>query len=53
VKANHYQLGARARPLPWLGLDFALFRTDVIDDILSVSPTGTTGLFFPVLPERR
>jgi iron complex outermembrane receptor protein len=45
VKANHYELGVRARPLPWLGLDFALFRTDGIDDIFSVSPTGTTGLF--------
>jgi iron complex outermembrane recepter protein len=46
VKANHYELGGRARPLPWLGVDLAVFRTDVIDDIFSVSPTGTVGLFF-------
>lgn len=46
VKANHYEVGARARPLPWFGVDLAVFRTDVIDDVFSVSPTGTTGLFF-------
>src|SRR5262249_53185930 len=46
VKANNYEIGGHARPLPWLQLDLALFRTDVIDDIFSVSPTGTTGLFF-------
>lgn len=46
VKANHYELGARTRPLRWLGVDVAVFRTDVRDDIFSVSPTGTTGVVF-------
>src|SRR5262249_2758609 len=46
VKANHYELGARAHPLPWLAIQMAVFRTDLIDDIFSVSPTGTTGVFF-------
>ena len=46
VKARNYELGVRAHPAPWLEGELALFRTDVIDDIFSVSPTGTTGLFF-------
>ena len=46
VKARSYELGVRARPAPWLDGELAFFRTDVLDDIFSVSPTGTTGLFF-------
>jgi outer membrane receptor protein involved in Fe transport len=46
VKARTYELGLRARPARWLETEIALFRTDVRDDIFSVSPTGTTGLFF-------
>jgi iron complex outermembrane receptor protein len=46
VKANHYEIGARVEPRPGLGVELALFRTDVSDDIFSVSPNGTTGLFF-------
>jgi iron complex outermembrane receptor protein len=46
VKANHYEIGARVAPRPWLGLELAAYRTDLRDDIFSVSPTGTTGLFF-------
>jgi iron complex outermembrane recepter protein len=46
VAANHYEVGARLEARPWLGLNAAAFRTDVRDDIFSVSPTGTTGLFF-------
>jgi iron complex outermembrane recepter protein len=46
VKANHYEVGARLTPRPWLGLELAAYRTDLRDDIFSVSPTGTTGLFF-------
>jgi len=46
VTVSHYELGARARPLPWLALEGALYRTDVSDDIFSVSPTGTTAVFF-------
>ena len=46
VQANHYEVGARLAPRPWLGLELAVFRTDLNDDIFSISPTGTTGLFF-------
>jgi outer membrane receptor protein involved in Fe transport len=46
VKANHYEVGARVAPRPWLGLELAAYRTDLRDDIFSVSPTGTVGLFF-------
>lgn len=46
VTANHYEVGARLEPRPWLGLGATAFRTDVRNDIFSVSPTGTTGLFF-------
>ncbi len=53
VKANHYELGARARPVPWLEAEMSVFRTDVADDIFSVSPTGTTGLFFQNVGDTR
>jgi iron complex outermembrane recepter protein len=46
VTARNYELGLRARPTSWLDSELALFRADVSDDIFSVSPTGTTGLFF-------
>jgi iron complex outermembrane recepter protein len=46
VRASHYEIGARLEPRPWLGLELAAFRTDLADDIFSISPTGTTGLFF-------
>jgi len=38
--------GAQARPLAWLDVELSGFRTDVGDDIFSVAPTGTTGVFF-------
>jgi iron complex outermembrane receptor protein len=46
VRVNNYEVGARLRPWPWLGIEAAMFRADVLDDIFAVSPTGTTGLFF-------
>jgi outer membrane receptor protein involved in Fe transport len=46
VKARNYELGLRSRPTPWLDAEVTLFRTDVRDDIFSVSPTGTVGVFF-------
>src|SRR6266436_3424703 len=46
VVARTYEIGAYTRPLSWLDLDASLFRTDVSDDIFSVSPTGTVGVFF-------
>jgi iron complex outermembrane recepter protein len=46
VKVSSYEIGVRSRPVPWLTAEVALFRADVTDDILAVSPTGTTGVFF-------
>src|SRR3989449_2809615 len=46
VTARNYELGLRARPTSWLDGGVALFRAAVSDDIFSVSPTGTTCLFF-------
>ena len=46
VVARTYEIGAYARPLTWLELDASVYRTDVSEDIFSVSPTGTVGLFF-------
>jgi iron complex outermembrane receptor protein len=46
VKTRTYEVGVRARPLTWLEADVSAFRTDVEDDIFSVAPTGTTGVFF-------
>jgi outer membrane receptor protein involved in Fe transport len=53
VTARNYEVGVRARPTPWLDADLALYRTDVSDDIYSVSPTGTTGLFFQNVGDTR
>ena len=46
VTARSYEVGAQARPLAWLDVALSGFRTDVGDDIFSVAPTGTTGVFF-------
>jgi outer membrane receptor protein involved in Fe transport len=46
VIARTYEIGAYARPAEWLDVTAALYRTDVRDDIFSVAPTGTTGVFF-------
>jgi len=46
VTARSYEIGVQARPLAWLDVDLSGFRTDVSDDIFSVAPTGTTGVFF-------
>jgi len=46
VVARTYEIGTYARPFPWLDLDLSLYRTNVSDDIFSVSPTGTVGVFF-------
>src|SRR5205814_3359546 len=45
VAARSWELGGQARPLTWLEVDLSGFRTDVRDDIFSVAPTGTTGVF--------
>jgi iron complex outermembrane recepter protein len=46
VTVRTYEVGARAQPWPWLEGRLALYRSDVQDDIFSVAPTGTVGLFF-------
>jgi outer membrane receptor protein involved in Fe transport len=46
VKTTTYEVGARSRILPWLDADVSGYWTNVQDDIFSVSPTGTTGVFF-------
>ena len=46
VTARSYEVGVSARPFAWLEVDGSAFRTDLSDDIFSVAPTGTTGVFF-------
>ncbi len=46
VRADNYELGFRARPLPWLEGSLALYRTDVKDDIFSVSDPAKLTVFF-------
>jgi iron complex outermembrane receptor protein len=53
VNATNYELGFRARPAPWLEGSFAIFRTDVSNDIYSVSPAGTTTIFFQNIGDTR
>lgn len=53
VKARSYEVGVRAQPWPWLQGRLALYRTDVRDDIFSVAPTGTVGLFFQNVGDTR
>lgn len=52
VKARNYELGFRARPASWLEGSLAIYRTDVQDDIFSVSPERTT-LFFQNVGDTR
>jgi len=53
VTATNYEIGMQARPLPWLDVDVSVYRTDVSNDIFSVSPTGTTGVFFRNIGQTR
>jgi outer membrane receptor protein involved in Fe transport len=46
VVARTYEVGTYARPTPWLDLDLSFYRTAVRNEIFSVSPTGTVGVFF-------
>ena len=46
VRTINYEVGGWTRPVPWLEGRLAVFRADVVDDIFSVAPTGTTGVFF-------
>jgi outer membrane receptor protein involved in Fe transport len=53
VQATTYEVGLRARPLSWLETELSLYRTNVSNDIFSVSPTGTIGLFFQNVGDTR
>lgn len=53
VKARNYEVGLRARPAPWLEGSLAIYRTDVRDDIFSVSPAGTITIFFQNIGDTR
>jgi outer membrane receptor protein involved in Fe transport len=46
VRANNYEVGFRAHPVPWLEGSLALYRTDVRDDIFSVSDPAKLTVFF-------
>jgi len=46
VRATNYEIGFRTRPYAWLSGQVSAYRTDVLDDIFSVSPAGTTGVYF-------
>lgn len=53
VNARNYELGFRTRPAPWLEGSLAIYRTDVQDDIFSVSPAETIKLFFQNVGDTR
>ena len=53
VTATNYEVGMQAYPFSWLDVDVSLYRTDVSNDIFSVSPTGTTGVFFQNIGQTR
>jgi iron complex outermembrane receptor protein len=56
VKATNYELGFRARPVPWLEGSLAIYRTDVSDDIFSVagsSPLRPITIFFQNIGDTR
>ena len=53
VTATNYEVGVQVRPFAWLDIDVSAYRTDVSDDIFSVSPTGTTGVFFQNIGQTR
>ena len=53
VVATTYEVGVRTKPLPWLEAGLSLYRTNVSNDIFSVSPTGTVGLFFQNVGDTR
>jgi iron complex outermembrane receptor protein len=53
IKAKSYEAGMRAKPSSWLDASAAVFRTDLIDDIYSVSPTPTAVYFQNVGNTRR
>jgi outer membrane receptor protein involved in Fe transport len=53
VKARNSELGLRARPSSRFEANIALFRTNLRDDIFSVSPAGATTVFFQNIGDTR
>jgi outer membrane receptor protein involved in Fe transport len=53
VRAFNYEIGLRSRVSSWLFAQFSAYRTDVLDDIFSVSPSGTTGVYFQNIGKTR
>jgi outer membrane receptor protein involved in Fe transport len=46
VRVRNLEIGVRSRPLAGTSAQLSVYRTEVFDDIFSVSPSGTTGIFF-------
>jgi outer membrane receptor protein involved in Fe transport len=46
VRVRSVEIGLRSRPLAGTSAQISVYRTEVFDDIFSVSPAGTTGIFF-------
>jgi outer membrane receptor protein involved in Fe transport len=46
VRVRNFEIGVRSRPLAGTSAQLSVYRTEVFDDIFSVSPSGTTGIFF-------
>ena len=46
VRTHNYEVGFRARPFPWIEGNLAFYRSDVRDDIFSVSDPAELTVFF-------
>jgi len=46
VRVRNFEIGVRSRPVAGTSAQLSVYRTEVFDDIFSVSPSGTTGIFF-------
>ena len=46
VRVRSVEVGLRSRPIAGTTGQVSVYRTEVFDDIFSVSPAGTTGVFF-------
>jgi outer membrane receptor protein involved in Fe transport len=53
VRATNYEIGLRTRPVSWFSGQISAYRTDVLDDIFAVTPTGTTGVYFQNIGKTR
>jgi len=46
VRVRSFEIGLRSHPFAGTNAQLSVYRTEVYDDIFSVSPAGTTGIFF-------